>query len=180
MRKICYRVAMSLDGYIAGPNGEYDWIVAEPEIDFAAEFARFDTALVGRRTFETMVRVGRTEIPGLRVLVFSRTLRQSDYPNVTISADADATMLAALRSQSGKDILLFGGADFFHSLLQDSLVDAVEVSIISVLLGGGIPILPSPAARMKLELTGQKTYKSDVVALWYEGRMIADLPESPF
>ena len=58
MRRIRYRVAMSLDGYIAGPNGEFDWIIAEPEIDFGAMFAQFDTLLVGRSTFEFMVQHG--------------------------------------------------------------------------------------------------------------------------
>ena len=55
MRRIRYQVAMSLDGYIAGPNGEFDWIVTDPEIDFAAIFKQFDTLLIGRGTFETMV-----------------------------------------------------------------------------------------------------------------------------
>jgi len=167
MRKIFYRVAMSLDGYIAGPHGEYDWIVSDPEIDFAAEFARFDTVLVGRRTFETMVRVGQTEIPGLQVVVFSRTLRRSDSPKATIVADHGKEMLTVLRSTPGKDILLFGGANLFHSLLKDGLVDAVEVSIVPVLLGGGIPMLPGPAARTQSELTGQKTFKNGIVALRY-------------
>jgi dihydrofolate reductase len=66
MRKSCYCAAMSLNGYIEGPNGEYDWIIDDPGIDMEADFKRFDTALVGRRTFDTMVRENRTEIPGCR------------------------------------------------------------------------------------------------------------------
>jgi dihydrofolate reductase len=169
MRKICYCSAISLDGYIAGLNGEYDWIVNEPEIDSAmeAEFKRFDTALVGRKTFDTMVRENRTEIPGLHVIVFSRTLRPSDFPNIQIVSEDARGTVAALREKPGKEILLMGGGNLFHSLLDDGLVDSVEVAIIPVLLGGGIPLLPASAARHKLELTAHKVYKSGIVALDY-------------
>lgn len=70
MRRIRYHVAMSLDGYIAGPKGEADWITPDPEVDFAALFNQFDTALLGRRTFEAMVDAGRATIPGMKLIVF--------------------------------------------------------------------------------------------------------------
>ena len=88
MRRIRYAVAASLDGYIAGPEGEADWIIMNPEIDFRAVFEQFDTFLVGRRTFETMARAGRGETPGMKTFVFSRTLRQQDYPGVTVERKA--------------------------------------------------------------------------------------------
>src|ERR671913_1703706 len=84
MRRIRYQVAMSLDGYIAGPNGEADWIIMDPDIDFNALFEQFDTFLVGRRTFELFAHGGSGQTPGTKTLVFSRTLRQQDYPGVTI------------------------------------------------------------------------------------------------
>ena len=87
MRRVRYSVAMSLDGYIAGPKGEADWITMDPEIDFAAMFEQFDTFLLGRRTFEPMARAQKGETPGVKTFVFSRTLRQQDYPGVTIIAD---------------------------------------------------------------------------------------------
>src|SRR5215207_8464830 len=83
VRRIRYQVAMSLDGYIAGPKGEADWIIMDQEIDFAALFEQFDTFLVGRRTFEAMARAGQGGTPGTKTFVFSRTLRQQDYPRVT-------------------------------------------------------------------------------------------------
>ncbi len=167
MRRIRYHVAMSLDGYIAGPKGEADWITPDPEVDFAALFNQFDTALLGRRTFEAMVDAGRATIPGMKLIVFSRTLRQADYPEVTVVAETQKEMLTSLREKPGKDIWLFGGATLFQSLLEQGFVNAVEVSLIPILLGGGIPLLPTPATRNKLTLIGHKVYKSGILALQY-------------
>jgi dihydrofolate reductase len=167
MRRIRYAVAMSLDGYIAGPKGEADWIIMDPEIDFAALFEQFDTFLMGRRTFEPMAHVRKGETPGVKTFVFSRTLRQQDYPGVTIVAEGVEETVAALRAESGKDIWLFGGGSLFRSLLDAGLVDTVEVAIMPVLLGEGIPLLPPPAKQKKLKLTGHKVYKTGIVSLEY-------------
>src|SRR5215204_2274739 len=109
MRKVVYGGAMSLDGFIAGPNGEYDWIVTDPDIDFAALMARFDTFLVGRKTFEAMRRMADSAppMPGITQIVFSRTLRPDDCPRATLSDDAES-VVAELRMKPGKDIALFG------------------------------------------------------------------------
>ncbi len=83
MRRLRYQVATSLDGYIAGPNGEFDWIATDPDTDFAELFAQFDTAVMGRKTFlATLQQGGSGAMPGLDVVVFSRTLRAADYPVV--------------------------------------------------------------------------------------------------
>ena len=165
MRKVRYQVACSLDGYIAGPNGEYDWIVMDPEIDFAALFSEFDTLLMGRRTFEGM----QGGFPGMKVIVFSRTLKQSDHPNVTIVADRIAETIEELRAQPGKDIWLYGGGELFRSLLDLNLVDTVEPAVIPILLGGGVPFLPTPASRASLALTGHRVYStSGIVLLKYD------------
>jgi len=167
VRRIRYQVAASLDGYIAGPNGEADWIIMDPDIDFAALFNQFDTFLMGRGTFETMAQQGSAATPGMKTLVFSRTLQQRDHPDVTIVADNARETLIALREESGKDIWLFGGGSLFRSLLDMELVDTVEVAVIPVLLGGGIPLLPTPATQTKLKLSGHRVYKTGIVLLEY-------------
>ena len=171
MRKVVYGGAMSLDGYIAGPNGEYDWIVMDPDIDFGEMTTRFDTFLIGRKTFEAMQRMGGggPPMPGITNIVFSRTLRPGDCPkSMTLSDDAEA-VVADLRKKPGKDIAIFGGGELFRSLLAAGLVDEVAFSVIPVLLGGGIPMLPSPADRSRLKLKKHRVYeKTGTVGLEYE------------
>jgi dihydrofolate reductase len=170
MRKVVYGGAMSLDGFIAGPNGEYDWIVMDPDMDFGAMMARFDTFLIGRKTFEMMRRMGDAAppTPGIRSFVFSRTLRPEDCPQATLSSDAER-VVADLRAQPGKDIALFGGGELFRSLLAAGLVDEVRVSVVPVLLGGGIPLLPPPAGRARLTLRSHRVYaKTGTVGLEYD------------
>jgi dihydrofolate reductase len=159
---------VSLDGFIAGPNGEYDWIVMDPSIDFAALFKEFDTAVMGRKTYEVMTAAGgHGAMPGLDVVVFSRTLPAAKHRGVRIINDDPRDIVAALKAKPGGDIWLFGGGVLFRALLDAGLVDTVEVAVIPVLLGAGIPLLP-PGASTKLILTDQKTLPaSGILALAY-------------
>ncbi|MGH7720569.1 MAG: dihydrofolate reductase family protein [Gemmatimonadaceae bacterium] len=169
MRRIWYSVATSLDGFIAGPRGEYDWIPDEPDIDWGAFMARFDTVLMGRRSYEV---AGSTpgSMPSMKTYVFSRTLRQEDHSDVTIVSDGEIDeTIAALRRASGKGIWLFGGGELFRSLLARGHVDLVEVGLVPVLVGGGLPFLPPPATRTRLRLVDKNTYaKSGIMMLTYE------------
>ncbi len=170
MRKVRYSVAASLDGYIAGPHGEYDWIVMDPAIDFAAFFKTIDTVLMGRRTFEVVLQQGGAGMPGMRTYVFSRTLRADDHPGVTIVTEGAASIVAALRAEQGKDIWLMGGGVLFRSLLEAGLVDTVEVGVVPVLLGQGVPLLPGGDAATRLELTKTETFPSGITLLRYAVR----------
>jgi len=169
MRKIRYGVAMSLDGYIAGPNGEADWIVIDPDVNFAEIWAQFDTLLMGRRTYEAAIaRLGKASFQGMKAFVVSRTLRQADLPGVTILSELSRDSVETLRAQSDKDIWLFGGGELFRSLLEIGAVDTVEVHIIPVLLGGGVSLLIPPAQRTQLSLSSHKIYRSGRISLIYD------------
>ena len=169
MRRLRYQVAASLDGYIAGPNGEFDWIVMDPDIDFSALFAQFDTAVMGRKTFLATLQQGESgAMPGLDVVVFSRTLRPADHPAVSVVDSDPVEHVRSLKARPGKDIWLYGGGELFRTLLEAGLVDTVEPAVVPVLLGAGIPMLPSPASRTKLSLSGHRPYpKSGIVLLEY-------------
>ena len=169
MRRVRYRVAASLDGYIAGPNGEIDWIVHDPAVDFAALYAGVDTVLLGRRTYELTRQPGAPAWPaGWRVFVFSRTLTAAEHPSVTVVTADGGAVVAGLRAESGRDIWLFGGGSLFASLLAAGVVDQVEVAIMPVLLGRGIPLAAPEAPRARLALTHSSVSSSGIVSLQYD------------
>lgn len=157
MRKVRYQVAMSLDGFIADQQDGYGWIAPEPEFDFAAHFAQFDTLLMGRRTFEAVT--GQLDGFGDRhIIVFSRTLQQADHPGVQLVSTDPAATVSELKAQPGKDIWLYGGGELFRSLLSAGLVDTVEPAVMPVLLGGGKRLLPEAAGPWQLKLQSVREY----------------------
>ena len=170
MRRVRYSVAISLDGYIAGPNGEADWIIMDPDIDFTAIFSRFDTVLIGRKTFDAMKAMGGnvSPSPSVQSVVVSRTMRQADYPDLKIVNDAEP-FITARKAEPGKDIWLFGGGVLFHSMLSAGLVDGIDVAVIPTLLGAGIPLLPAPGPFTRLALKSHRVYeKTGIIGLEYD------------
>lgn len=145
MRKIQYGVAVSVDGYIAGPNGEEDWIQIDPEIDFSAIWSQFDTLLMGRRTYEAATkRLERAAFAEKATFVFSKQLEPKDHPGVTIVSELTRPWIQALKKQKGKDIWLMGGGELFRKLLDLGVVDSVNILTVPVMLGVGTPLMSPP------------------------------------
>ena len=169
MRRVLYRVATSLDGFIAGPNGEIDWIVPDPTVDFGSLYAGVDTVLLGRRTYEMTLQPGAPPWPAdWRIYVFSKTLDAAGHAGVTVVSENIGATVAALRSEAGRDIWLFGGGSLFASLLAAHVVDQIEVAIMPVLLGGGTSLVSAGTPRSELILTRSNSSPSGIVSLQYQ------------
>jgi dihydrofolate reductase len=169
MRRVRYQVACSLDGFIAGPDDDFGWITPEPTFDFDALYAQFDILLMGRRTYE-IVRAAGEDFRGKQVLVASRTLAPDHERGIEVVRDGLAERIRALRTESGGDIWLYGGGQLFAELLALGLVDTVEPAIMPILLGDGVPFLPTPAVRRRLTLVRHQAFPSGMVLLEYAVR----------
>ena len=102
MRRVRYGVGMNLDGFIADSLDGTSWMIGDQAYDSKPFFKSIDTVLVGRRSYEAMLRYGMRSYPGLRTYVCSRTLRATDYPEVTVLGDNAVATVAELRAASGK------------------------------------------------------------------------------
>lgn len=158
MRQLRYSVAASLDGYIAGPNGEFDWIVIDPEIDFEAMYAGFSGLVMGRRSYDVFLATGGAVGPALPTYVYSRSLPEGERDGVTFVRDAAAHVRRLKQEAGEKPLWLWGGGDLFRQLAGAGVVDGVDVAVIPVLLGGGIQLLPSPGPRLPLQLRTHRLF----------------------
>jgi dihydrofolate reductase len=158
---------MSLDGFIAREDGSYDWISPDPGVDFVALFAEFDSFVMGRKTFELVRSLG-DQGPSMNgsILVVSKTLPDSQLPNVEVVRENIPERIRRQKAESKKDVWLFGGGELFRYLVDEGLVDTVEVAVIPVLLGSGIPLLPAGRSH-SLKLISHNTLPNGICQLAY-------------
>lgn len=185
MRKVILALAVSLDGYIKGPNGEYDWCFTDQDYGMTAFLARIDALFIGRKSYELLINPAEPasgyQFAAYKRYVFSNTLREVEAGFTLLSGDVQ-TRVAELRNQPGmdlpgmdlpgkdlpgKDFWLFGGADLTRSFFNAGLVDELFLAVHPILLGSGKPLTGRPHDRINLTLTGTKTYDTGLASLWY-------------
>lgn len=185
MRKIISFMHLSLDGFVAGPNGEMNWIKADEEI-FAHVGKRIslgDTALYGRVTYQMMENYWPTAADkptatthdiehaawysNVHKVVLSQTIKETNLTNTTIISDNLSDRINALKQQPGEDILLFGSPSATHALMQHDLIDGYWLFVNPIILGQGIPLFAAIKNKIKLELVSTRQFTCGVTELKY-------------
>ncbi|HMK24834.1 MAG TPA: dihydrofolate reductase family protein [Chitinophagaceae bacterium] len=169
MRKLVLSVAVSLDGLIEGPNGEYDWCLMDQDYGMSDFFKRIDTLFMGRKTYEMAQSIGEASagFPKFKEYIFSTTLTTVKEGAVLIKTNIKEEV-EKIKNEKGKDIWLFGGASLTTSLMNLGLVDELLLAVHPVILGGGKPLFSNINKRIHLKLVDSKTYSTGLVALNYE------------
>lgn len=169
MRKIILQLAVSLDSYIEGPNGEFDWCFTDQDYGMSAFFKRIDSVFYGRKTFELVLSM-ESEVPAgfpkLKEYVFSNTMDNVREGAVLVRGDIKSEV-EKIKNEKGKDIWLFGGADLISSLMNLQLVDEIILAVHPVVLGGGKALFKEIKERTWLTLTAHKIYPNGLVFLTY-------------
>ena len=185
MRKIISFMHISLDGFVAGPNGEMDWIKVDEEIfEYVGKrIGEGDTALYGRVTYQMMEGYwpGAGDKPGanrhdiehskwyskVHKLVLSKTLKGAGLTNTTIISDKLSDKINEIKQQAGKEILLFGSPTATHSLMQLNLIDGYWLFVNPIILGRGIPLFADIKDKIKLKLLSTRQFTCGVTELNY-------------
>lgn len=170
MRALKYYVACTADGFIAHADGSFDGFLLEGEhvADFLKSYTWFDTVLMGRKTYEVGLREGKTNpYPMLRSYVFSRAMKASPDPNVTLISQNAVEVVRGLRSEAGKDIWLCGGAHLAATFCREDLIDELVLKVNPVLFGSGIPLFAGAIQQRALQLVDSKVYGNGVALLRY-------------
>ena len=171
MRSVILGVAVSLDGFIEGPKGEYDWCFTDQDYGMSDFFKKVDALFIGRKTYEMAQNVKvskkmKDPFAHFGKYLFSNTLKSTPEGYHLISGDI-APKVQEIKNQKGKDIWLFGGANLTSSLINVSLVDELWLSIHPVILGGGKPLFQNLQARKNLTLISHKTYDNGLIQTIY-------------
>lgn len=169
MRTVVFGGANSLDNYFARKDDAVDWLIWSDE---ASEFMsnywkRFDTVIMGRRTYEFAIRSGGgASYPGMRTIVFSRTLKKKRGKVEIVSEDV-AEFVRRIKKEDGKDICIMGGGLLAKALFEADLIDEIGFNIHPVLLGSGIPVFHEMSRQIDLELIECQQWKTGCVLVTY-------------
>lgn len=157
-----------MDGFIAGPNGEYDWCLTDADYGMTDFLSSVDSTLMGGNSYRLLLEYG-PPYPGFTNYVFTRTEKSSRYPNVKLISDHNIPVFVSeLRQTDGKDIWLFGGAEIIHILLENDLIDELLLSVHPVLLGDGLRLFGKLNERRHFTLVDSISYRSGLVHLIYK------------
>jgi dihydrofolate reductase len=167
MRKVIYGVGMSLDGYIARPDGSVDFLFMPEDYSMAPFFETIDTAIMGRKTYDVSKAMGGSFGPAMATYVYSRTLKPGEQDGVTVVQGPAAPLIQSLRQTPGKDIWLMGGGELARQFLEEDLVDELHLGILPVLIGSGIPAFPGGFPQREFELTESKSFSRGLLASKY-------------
>ena len=188
MRKIAVLEHVSLDGYIAGRNGEMDWIIYDEQIQgyVTGLLETTDLVLYGRTTYQMMEGFWpkAAEDPNVSAyhahharwinrtqkIVFSGSLQQAHWENTRLIASNIEAALTRLKNQAGNDIVVIGSASIVHLLLQSGLIDEYWLTVNPVVLGGGLPLFRDLKSMTRLRLASSKEFDSGVIGLRYAAR----------
>ncbi|ANE45833.1 hypothetical protein SY83_05420 [Paenibacillus swuensis] len=175
-RRIILDLAVTLDGFIEGKNGEIDWCILDPEMGFDEFLGSIDTILYGRKSYDLWGQYTPEtndadaefwkQVHNKDKYVFSKTQHKTN-PNATYINDHIAEEVAKLKSEPGKDIWLYGGASLITTFMDLGLIDEFRLSVHPVILGEGKPLFSDIKMRVELQLVETKPYSSGVVQLIY-------------
>ena len=167
MRKVVMNLAVSLDGYIAGPNGEYDWCFADDDYGMTDFLKSVDATLMGGKSYRLVI-AGGEPYPEFTNYVFTRTEKQTPYENVVLVSAEIVDFVRELKEKKGKNIWLFGGGEIIQQLLQENLIDEMMLAVHPILLGRGLPLFRELDERKKFRLSDTITYPTGLVQLIYK------------
>lgn len=168
MRKIILNLAVSLDSYIEGPNGEYDWCFDDQDYGLTNFFDACDAIFIGRKSYELIMRTDPKMFAAMKMYVFSDTLQESGAANVEILRSADfKSSVEEIRNKEGRDIWLFGGAKLVEAFIKENLISELLLSVHPVILGSGKPLFTNIKERVNLLLLGSEQFSSGLVQLRY-------------